>query len=150
MFFSENMRSLRRGRRRSVRSDTLRPCIVWLKDAPDVRIEGVVLDISPYGMLVRMMEPIPPGTEIVLQLMRDDQFREPLTAAREAVVVRNIIGEAGFTDHGLALKQSPLSRAEQRPFVPPSRKPAPSSEPNKQSRMQTFDIFRDERRRGER
>ena len=149
MFFSDDMRSLRRGRRRSRRSQAFRPCYVWPKDAPDLRFEGVVLDICPYGMLVRTIESLPAGTTVCIQLMRDESFREPLAQLHEGTVVRMAMDEGGFTDHGIALTQPEMRRVEPKPLSAGPRRPA--NTPQSGNRMHTIDITvgeRGTRRRG--
>jgi hypothetical protein len=105
MFFSTDARSLRRGRRIARRTPTCRPCLVWPTDAPEMQFRGVVLDINPYGMLVRMMEPIPQGTDVWVQLMRDEQFAEALSRPVAACVVRHSPSSGLFLDHGLRIRQ---------------------------------------------
>ena len=63
-------------------------------------------------MLVRMLESLPPGMRIEIQLMRDDEFREPLTKPVTAMVVRNILHDDGFVEHGVQVIQQRIRRPE--------------------------------------
>ena len=129
MFFSADSRSLRRGKRVAPRTETCRPCLVWPADAPDINFRGVVMDINAYGMLVRTMDSLPPGTHVMVQLMRDDAFQEPLAKPVPAMVVRNILQDDGFVDHGLQIKQESIRREESRPYHTPVRRPFPNRLP---------------------
>lgn len=137
MFFSSDSRSLRRGRRTAKRTPTCRPCLVWPSDAPEIQLQGVVLDINPYGMLVRMLELVPVGTAVHIQLMRDDQFQQPLSAPVEGWVVRQAAPEGLFTDHGIRIDQKsmPKSRAQAA-----RRAARPLPLPRNRPRMHTIDI----------
>lgn len=123
MFFSTDSKSLRRGKRVAPRTETCRPCLVWPEDAPDMHVRGVILDINAYGMLIRMMEALPPGMRIQVQLMRDDEFREPLAKPVTAMVVRNILQDDGFVEHGIQVLQETIRREESKPLRTPLRKP---------------------------
>ena len=123
MFFSADSRSLRRGKRIAPRTETCRPCLVWPEDAPDMHMRGVILDINAYGMLVRMMESLPPGMRIQVQLMRDEYFQEPLTKPVTAMVVRNVLQGDGFVEHGIQIIQEKIQRDESKPFRKPLHKP---------------------------
>jgi hypothetical protein len=143
MFFIENKRSLRRGRRASVRTETCRPCLLWPRDAPDLRYNGVALNISPHGMKVRMMDALPERQAIYVQMMRDDNFEVPLTDPMEARVVRCVLEPAGFLDHGIEILRHKMGAKEPRP-VPATRGPKAPAPP---SRMYTLDIVVGERGR---
>lgn len=144
MFFSEDSRSLRRGKRESPRTDTCRPCLVWVKDAPGAKMRGVVMDASPHGMRIRMIEILPTATPIMVQLMRDDDFQVPLSLPTEGSVVRYAGGAGGFTDHGVQLVRKALERIEPRPVNIPRRPPARLSG---RTRMYTIDYTVGGRRR---
>jgi len=137
MFFSDDNRSLRRGRRKSSRTETCRPCLVWPKEAPELTFSGVAINMNPFGMLVRMIDNMPSGTAVMVQLMRDEEFLEPLTAPLEGKVVRAASGDGEFVDHGMQLSRPPITRTESRPVPMPRRKTAPET---KQSRMHTMDV----------
>ena len=139
MFFSADDRSLLRGKRKARRTDTCRPCLIQFPDDESQKpLEGVVLDITPYGMLIRTIEKMPIGAEITVQLMRDEEFRHPLAPPRPACVVRYDQIEGEFVDHGVELvnrQKKPRPRRPAtvtRPAAPPPEKPA--------SRMHTIDI----------
>jgi hypothetical protein len=144
MFFSTRTRSLRRGKRVAPRTQTCRPCMIWSKEAPDLSFHGVIMDITAYGMLVRMMDSLPPGTVVMVQLMRDEEFTEPLAKPLQAMVVRNQLQDDGFVDHGMQVERMSIMRPESRP-VESRRKHM--SIPHARSRMHTMDL-RPGRRRG--
>ncbi len=143
MFFLADRRSLRRGRRIAVRTETCRPCVIWPADEPEKRHNGVALDVSPHGMRVRMMDPLAEGQAVYVQMMRDEDFSVPLTDPMAARVVRSELDAEGFLDHGVQIIRQKLHREEQR-LVPAVRKaPAPARTP----RMYTLDIAVGERER---
>jgi len=138
MFFSEDSKSLRRGRRVRARTKTCRPCLLWPKDAPDLRIEGIVLDMTPFGLQVRMIESVARDTEVVVQLMRDERFREPLARPLIGTVVRNEPGDQGFVDHGVKLRQESIRKTPSRPVNSPRK---PGRLPYRRTRMHTIDLI---------
>jgi hypothetical protein len=137
MFFCNDNKSLRRGRRRSSRTETCRPCLVWPKSSPELTFNGVAINMNPFGMLVRMVDNMPSGTAVMVQLMRDEDFLQPLTAPLEGLVVRALPDEEGFVDHGMKLSHAPLERNESRPMAVKRRTVAEEKPP---SRMHTTDI----------
>jgi len=137
MFFSNDNKSLRRGRRRSSRTETCRPCLVWPKEAPELTFSGVAINMNPFGLLVRMIDDMPSGTAVMVQLMRDEEFLEPLTAPLEGTVVRATSGDGEFVDHGMKLSRPAIERSESRPAPLARRKTAAEPAP---SRMHTMDV----------
>ncbi|HIJ64387.1 MAG TPA: hypothetical protein HPP77_00445 [Candidatus Hydrogenedentes bacterium] len=144
MFFTEDERSLRRGKRRAPRTETCRPCLVWPIDAPDRQCQAVAMDMNPHGMLVRMLEVIPVDTEVSIQLMRDENFREPLAAPARGKIVRTTDAAGGFTDHGIQLVQPEVRRTESKPVRFEKRTPLRYRKP----RMHTIDVTLGERGKG--
>ena len=143
MFFLPDRKSLRRGRRVAVRTETCRPCVIWPVDAPEARHNGIALDVSPHGMRVRMMDALPEGQAVWVQMMRDEDFLVPLTDPMEARVVRSEPELDGFLDHGVKIIRQKLKREEPRRGVATRRTPAPA----RSSRMYTLDIVVGERGR---
>lgn len=137
MFFSDDRKSMRRGKRVSQRTETCRPCIVWLKDAPQEQYLGVVLDVNPYGMRIRMIDQIPSGSQIVVQMMRDDEFKVPLARPLDATVVRREENETGMVDHGIRIIQKQVRRFVSNRMPPPPTKPIA---PRSQGRSYTLDV----------
>ncbi len=138
MFFSNDERSLRRGSRVAKRTPTCRPCMVRIEGRNELHeCEGVVLDVNPYGMLIRMLEALRIGTEIGIQLMRDETFREPFSTPMSGVVMRHEVGAPGFTDHGIKLVIKDVRTKPSRPVTIPDRKP---SRPGGSSRMHSIDF----------
>ncbi len=123
MFFSADSKSLRRGKRIAPRTETCRPCLVWPEDAPEMHMQGMILDMNVYGMLIRMTESLPPGMRIQVQLMRDDDFRESLTKPVTALVVRSIVQNDGFVELGIQVVQETVRQEESKPLRKPLQKP---------------------------
>ena len=142
MFFANDNRSLRRGRRRAARTETCRPCVVWPKDAPEMPAQGVVVDVTPYGLGVRMLEYVAPGNLVCVQFMQDDHFEVPLSAPIESMVVRVIETDDGFYDHGLEIMRREIRRVERnRPVHIKARVRIPFITRDLKARMHTIDIL---------
>ena len=103
MFFAKDDQSLRRGKRVAKRTDTCRPCLLSLQDEGAAEYQGVVMDMTPYGMLIRIMGDVPMGAKVNIQLMRDETFTTPFSAAHEGAVMRQSAVPGGFTDLGIKL-----------------------------------------------
>src|SRR5262245_22381829 len=86
MFFSKDERALVRGRRAAKRTATMRPCLLMLPGGD--QIEGIILNLTPHGMLVRVMQSLEIGTKVEVQMMRDENFQKPLAEPRYGTVVR--------------------------------------------------------------
>jgi hypothetical protein len=113
MFVSPDEKSIRRGRRSVPRTEACRPCLLWTPQAPDAPRQGVVLDLNPYGLRVRMLDHFAEGTELMVQMMRDEEFRFPLSPPIRTRVMRTANGTAGFVDHGLKVLLAEIKRAEE-------------------------------------
>lgn len=150
MMMSGDNRSMRRGKRRAPRTETCRPCLIWPKDTPDLSFQGVIVNVTPYGMCIRMLDSLPQGTIVMVQLMRDEEFRYPLSSPVEGLVVRNSEEEVGFMDHGVQLLRKAIERPESRPIVAQSRQP--KTPRTTRARMHTIDLHVTDRgiRRNER
>lgn len=147
MFFSNDEKSLIRGSRTDPRTETCRPCVVHLTDNPSIELHGVVLDVTPRGMLIRILEAIPLTTNITIQLMRDDKYQKKMSAPHQGEIKR-IEGTAdGFFDHGVLLIKEEIKKASERPIHIPQAKPA---RPRHPSRMQTVEYTKNktDRKRG--
>lgn len=114
MFFSDAESALQRGRRGAPRTETCRPCLLNAPDFDGDEFEGVVMDLTPFGMRVRMVDELPVGTEVSVQLMRDDQFSRPLSRPLPGTVVRLEESAHGFTDHGVKLLIQDIPRIHPR------------------------------------
>ncbi len=140
MFFTSDERSLLRGKRKARRTDTCRPCLIEFPNNDTLEpLQGVVLDITPFGMLIRSIEKMSIGEEITVQLMRDEEFRHPLAPPRAACVVRYDQIDGEFVDHGVELINKQKKSTTHRPGEI-SRPTAPSTEEKPNSRMHTIDI----------
>ncbi|GMW00716.1 MAG: hypothetical protein AMXMBFR84_18530 [Candidatus Hydrogenedentota bacterium] len=138
MFFSPDRRSLRRGKRVAPRTETCRPCVLWAGGEPEVLFRGVIVDVSPYGMRVRMLDCLPVGTEIHVQMMRDDDFQEPMSGPVIGTIVRAFEEEAGFLDHGVQLMREEFGRRNAKAIRIERKKPVQPI--HETSRMYTIDL----------
>jgi hypothetical protein len=90
-----------------------RPCLLWVEGREAYRLQGVMLDLNPHGMKIRMLEAMESGTLVVVQMMRDDQFEVPLSQPIRAEVVRAEVSTDGFVDLGVRVRLAPIKRAEE-------------------------------------
>jgi hypothetical protein len=138
MFFSNDERALVRGRRAAKRTETFRPCLITLADAS--QIEGIILNLTPHGMLIRVMGSLSIGTALEVQMMRDETFQKPLAEPRYGKVVRLDGTDGVFSDLGVRLEQA---RAGQRPRARAiiTRRPVEAPAPKPKLRgMQTIEV----------
>lgn len=137
MYFSNDEKALIRGKRSHRRTETCRPCLVTVADDSEP-IQAVVLDVTPYGMLLRMLDSIPEGTPVRVQLMRDDNFRDPLGVPKEGMIIRSDPADGhGFVDHGVQIEVPEIPGVSTQPRRIPDR---PTVQRRKQSRMHTIDF----------
>ena len=144
MVISTDNRSMQRGRRRARRTEVCRPCLVWLPEDEATQFQGVVLDLNPRGMRVRMLDDFPEGTALRVQLMRDEHFQVPLSQPLSVRVMRCAESPDGFFDHGMLLEVARIKRAE---TVRPVRVARPNFNLSTANRMFTA-LRRNERRTG--
>ena len=137
MFVSADKSALRRGRRAAPRTKVCRPCLVWFDSTPEEKKEGVLLDLNPHGMKLRMLESIEEGKEVVLQMMRDDEFTIPLSQPIRGRIVRRETGFSGFIDHGVKTVVAQIKRPEEGRYTPRQPQFTPRRRP---PRMHTLDF----------
>lgn len=113
MVLSPDSRSFRRGRRIAPRTEVCRPCLLWQAEHPEERKPAVALDLNAHGMRVRSLEAIPMGAEVLVQLMRDEDFRIPLSYPLRLRVVRLSQAVGGFYDLGMRLLRPRIPRANE-------------------------------------
>ena len=147
MFFSNDELSLIRGKRAAARTEVCRPCLIAARGPSPRAVEGVIIDMNPHGMLIRMMEHMPVGSSVVVQLMRDDNFQRAISVPRDATIVRAAAAEDCFTDHGVKLVNKSIPKASERPIIIERARPRPKSAP---TRMHTIDVTIGGARRGRR
>jgi hypothetical protein len=116
MIISSDERSVRRGRRNAPRTEVCRPCLYWLESAPNKQFQGVLLDLTPYGMRLRSLAPLEKGAVLFVQLMRDESFEVALSAPIQAHIVYAAPQTGGFYD--LGLKRDLKIIPKPRDFVP--------------------------------
>lgn len=110
MFVSKDTKSLQRGRRRVPRTEVCRPCLVWTSDHPEEALEGVILDLNPYGIRIRMLDEMPVGASLKVQMMRDEAYTTPLSPPIEVNVVRTAKDNEPFVDHGVRVVIKDIER----------------------------------------
>lgn len=137
MVVSSDNKSMRKGRRTAPRTPVCRPCLIWDSETPDDKQRGVVMDLNPYGMRVRMLESLDKNAHVILQMMRDDDFRDPLSQPIRVRVIRCGEESDGFFDHGVKVDNSKPRRARQIPQGRTRRKTQAAL--SKTSRMHTAD-----------
>ncbi|HPU98717.1 MAG TPA: hypothetical protein PLO53_12295 [Candidatus Hydrogenedentes bacterium] len=127
MFVAPDARSVHRGNRRAPRTEVFRPCLVGRPGGdPDREIwEGIVLDLNRYGFRIRSFAPFVEGDLVTVQLMRDEEFKYPLSGVLTVRVVRRAEAGGGLMDFGMELVVEPLSPTSRsgrgiRPAPPPS------------------------------
>ncbi|MBI2422079.1 MAG: hypothetical protein HYV27_04545 [Candidatus Hydrogenedentes bacterium] len=142
LVLSSDSRSLRRGRRCAPRTEVCRPCLLWLASDDTVKLQGVVLDLNPYGLRVRSFAEFEEGVEILVQMMRDEEFTIPLSPAIRTSLVRRSEQAEGFVDLGLKIELERIRRGNgYKPKV--ITRPAPMR--SGISRMHTVDVTIDDR-----
>lgn len=137
MFFSKDEKSLIRGKRVAARTETCRPCTLTTIGVESETLRGVIMDMNPFGMLIRTLDHVPLGTDISIQMMRDDEFKKSLSTPRKALVVRQDRLEDGFTDIGVRIVNKQIEKASERPIEIERKKPRPQIKP---TRMHTLDV----------
>lgn len=95
------------------------------------------MDVSLFGMRVRMLDEYPLGSALTVQMMRDDDFRFPLAPPREGTVVRLEAASDGMFDHGIRLLQPSIKRHESPPI---QRVRKPIQQQSAPSRMHTMEL----------
>ena len=136
MIWSPELKSLRRGRRSAARTEVCRPCLVWIDGEPEHKIQGVLLDLNKHGMRIRLMDTLPAGAVVGVQMMRDEDFQVPLSPPICAKVVRTQSGFGGLIDHGLKLIMKPIKRPAPKPVSIVVRRPRRTA----RTRMHTLDL----------
>lgn len=136
MFFSNDEKGLVRGRRAAKRTETFRPCLVTLPDGG--RIEGIILNLTPHGMLIRLMGTLPIGTRVEVQMMRDETFQKPLAEPRYGAVARLAGSDGMFSDLGIRIDNKKPAAAKTKVKEIRQRVDAPARPKGKG--MQTVEI----------
>lgn len=117
MFLSKDAKSVQRGKRTAPRTEVCRPCVVWREALPEHTLQGVIMDLNPYGMRIRMLAPVEEGADIMVQMMRDEEFRVPLSPPIKARVVRMTGSMEGFVDHGIKVRVAKIRRVREQSAV---------------------------------
>ncbi len=138
MFFSNDEKGLVRGRRAAKRTETFRPCLITLPDGG--RIEGIILNLTPHGMLIRLMGTLPVGTRVEVQMMRDETFQKPLAEPRYGAVARLAASDGMFSDLGIRIDNKKPATSKTKVKEIRQRVEAPAR--SKSKGMQTVEITR--------
>ncbi len=139
MFFSDDHRSLRKGRRNHPRTDVSRPVVFHPADSPDEKIQGRLRNLSRDSALLESPIFLPIDSEIELNVQKDDKGIGGTLIQIKAIIARADRNEDSIFELGLRLVQSnlpdkkpPTRRPRAVPPPPPTRKP---------SRMHILDII---------
>ncbi len=111
-------------------------------------MQGVMLDLNPYGMKVRMLDQLPEGMEVTLQMMRDEEFRVPLSPPIHARVMRVEDAGEGFFDHGLKVRIDAIKRVGQGRPVPIKKLRPSKRTPTRMYSLELGPAERSQRRSG--
>ena len=125
MFVAPDARSVHRGNRRAPRTEVFRPCLLRRSGDSGDSWEGIVLDLNRYGFRVRTFAPFAVEDVVTLQLMRDEEFKYPLSGLLYARIVRKTEAAGGLIDYGMELLVEPLS-----PSARPGRGVRPAALPS--------------------
>ena len=140
MFVAPDARSVHRGNRRASRTEVFRPCLLWTIDRVDTRVEGIILDLNRFGFKVRTLADFKVGSELWIQMMRDDDFQFPLSGPIRCTVMRKALVNDGFLDCGLQVVVLPLGARGKRPEIGRSPlRPASPTVSRMAPRMHTLD-----------
>lgn len=127
MFVAPDARSVHRGSRRAPRTEVFRPCLLRRTgDSGEESWEGIVLDLNRYGFRVRTFASLAVEDIITLQLMRDEEFKYPLSGLLNVRIVRKTEAAGGLIDYGMELIVEPLS-----PMARPARGLRPQASPSR-------------------
>jgi hypothetical protein len=86
MFFSADGKTLRKGRRIAARTPVERPAGFWCADDRGGIFQGLVRNLNPYGLLLESDQGLPVGTELWVELKRDELFADALSCVKGTVV----------------------------------------------------------------
>jgi len=135
MFFSADGKTLRKGRRRAKRTPVQRPAGFWCADDQGGILQGLVRDLNPYGLLLESNEGLPVGTEIWVELKRDELFADSLSCVR-GKIVRVADTQTGTWHMGVQLAVVPPKPASKPIRITPKRSTLPERRP---TRMYSLD-----------
>ena len=135
MFFSADGKTLRKGQRVAKRTSVRRPAEFWRADDEGGLFLGIIRNLNPYGLLLESSTGLPVGTEIRLEMRRDEHFADALTCLTGKVA--RLIGTANGTwQMGIQLAIAP-SKPKSKPIrIPEKRSTLPERHP---TRMYSLD-----------
>ena len=123
MFFTNNDRALRKGRRRAKRAAVRRTIEFYRAGDDKNRFKGVLADLTTYGALLVSEEAFPAGTLISLTVVRDESDDTPLTQIRGRV--RRLEERSdGYAEMGVEFVRKPAT-GSRRKLAVPERKERP-------------------------
>jgi len=106
MFFSSDGKTLRKGRRVATRTPVERPAGFWCADDQGGIFQGLIRNLNPYGLLLESDQELPVGTEIWVELKRDELFADSLSCVKGRIV-RVADTQAGLWHMGVQLAVAP-------------------------------------------
>lgn len=135
MFFSADGKTLIKGRRAARRTPVQRPAEFWRADDGGGLFLGVIRNLNPYGLLLESNVALPVGTEICVEMKRDEHFADSLTCL-EGKVARLVSTNSGIWQMGVQLAIAPPKTASKPIRIPPKRSTLPERRP---TRMYSLD-----------
>ncbi len=141
MYVNPEKGSIQRGRRIAQRTETCRPCLVWKAKEPEKKIKCVIVDLNKYGLKIRSFEDLSVNDEILIQMMKEDDFTTPLGVPIKAKIVREAISPHGLKDYGVKRVIEEIKRPEEfKPVDIPTSKPIIRKKP----KMHIIDLLNKE------
>ena len=135
MFFSADGKTLRKGRRAARRTSVQRPAEFWRADDEGGLFPGLIRNLNPYGLLIESRVALPVGTEICIEMKRDEHFADALTCLNGNVA--RLVGTGNGTwQMGVQLAIAPPKPAAKPIRIPPKRSTLPERRP---TRMYSLD-----------
>jgi len=134
MFFSANGKTLRKGRRAAKRTEVQRPAAFWRADDEGGLFQGLIRNLNPYGLLLESDNGLPVGTEVCVELKRDELFADSLSSLKGTVA--RLVGTGTGTWHmGIQIAIEP-PKPDSKPIrIEPKRTTLPERRPTRMYSM---------------
>jgi len=134
MFFSADGKTLRKGRRAARRTSVSRPAEFWRSDDEGGLFLGVIRNLNPYGLLLESGMGLPVGTQICIEMKRDEHFADSLTCLKGEVA--RLVGTGNGTwQMGVQLAVAPPKPASKPIRISPKRSTLPERHPTRMYSM---------------
>lgn len=138
MFLDISRQRIQRGRRIAPRTPTFRPCIIWKADTPDIKVEGVILDLNGYGMRIRSDAIFNRDDKLYVQMLKDKEYEVPLGEPILTTVVRFLRTPEGKMEYGVKRELQEIKKPEE--IKPVRLNPSRPTTGGKVSRMYIINL----------